>query len=91
MKDTFRKEKEMKKLIILFLLIFGLTSCQMYHAVRLTQKYPECANQPSQGDFINCVNEKYKVNLLDNTNIPVWDWKEAEKKEGEKKEGEKKE
>ena len=74
-----RKETKMKKLITLFLLIFGLTSCQVYHAVRLSEKYPECANQPTQSDFINCVNEKYKVNLLDNTNIPVWDWKEAEK------------
>jgi uncharacterized protein YecT (DUF1311 family) len=68
----------MKKLVILALLPL-LCSCAIYTAQRQTAKYPECANEQTQADFVRCVNEKYQADLSENWGIKVWDWKEAEK------------
>jgi len=72
---------KMKTILFAVLVFVFISGCQIYHTKRLMSKYPECANEPTQADFIRCANEKYNANLLDNTNIPIWDWKEAPKKE----------
>jgi len=51
----------MKKLmLVMFAMVLILSGCGAYFKfgyVYLFSKYPECKDQPSQGDFAKCVQE----------------------------------